>query len=179
MKKAAVYTRTGDNGTTSLIGDTRVEKDHPRVEAYGTLDELNAQLGLLAIAMGNHQQRATVERIENNIMSVSCILATEKNVQCTVAVNETTLIEKEIDSIEAQLPPLAGFVLPSSVYASAQANVCRTVCRRAERRIVTLSKSCQIDNSILTYINRISDYLFSLSRLLNDGEEKKWEKTCK
>lgn len=179
MKKATIYTRTGDNGTTSLIGGARVAKDHPRVEAYGTLDELNAQLGLLAIAIANHPQKETVERIEKNIITICSILATDTCEPQAIAAGEIESIEKEIDNIDILLPPLRCFLLPSGVYASAQANLCRAVCRRAERRIVSLSSNCVIESSILTYINRISDYLFTLSRLLDSETEKKQEKCCK
>lgn len=176
MKKAAIYTRTGDQGSTSLIGGIRVEKDHPRVEAYGTLDELNAHLGLLIKEMDTHAHKEIVENIINNIFTISCYLAHE--VECNSPINQQdiVLLEEIIDHTETALQPLRGFLLPGGNSASLQANLCRTVCRRAERRIITLSHTEKTDASIIAYINRLSDYLFSLSRLLNDKEEKFWRK---
>lgn len=179
MKKAGIYTRTGDNGITSLADGTRVSKEHPRVEAYGTLDELNALLGLLAIAMENHAQRPTVENIMNNIFSLSSYLAQENAATCPVTPEAIESIEAIIDELAASLPPAGGFLLPSSHPASAQANLCRTVCRRAERRMATLNSHSPVDLLATAYINRLSDYLFTLSRILNKGEEKKWEKYWK
>lgn len=179
MKKAGIYTRTGDSGNTSLANGTRVGKEHPRVEAYGTLDELSAHLGLLAIAMGMHEQRHTVENIINNIFSLSGYLAQENADICPVAPDAIEHIESLIDELSASLPPAGGFLLPSAHQASAQANLCRTICRRAERRIVALNKQSHIDPLATAYINRLSDYLFTLSRILNSGAEKKWEKYWK
>lgn len=172
MKKAVVYTRTGDDGTTSLIGGNRVAKDHPRVEAYGTLDELNAMLGILAVSIDDNELCARIEEIERNIILISTALANEN---CnTPAIGNRTIeeLEQEIDRIDATLAPIHDFLLPGKSFASAQANLCRTVCRRAERRIVTLADSCKIEPRILVYINRISDYLFTLSRFLNNRIEK-------
>ncbi len=166
MKKAVIYTRTGDKGSTSLIGGNRVAKDHPRVEAYGTLDELNAQLGILLIAMNGIEQCATIEQIEKNIIIISATLANENSTTLPIDNKAIDELEQEIDKIDAMLPPIHSFLLPGKNFASAQANLCRTVCRRAERRIVTLTKICDIAPEILKYINRISDYLFTLSRLL-------------
>ncbi len=179
MKKATIYTGNGDKGTTSLIGGAQVPKDHPRVEAYGTLDELTAQLGLLAISMEKNAQRDTIEQIENNLLAIASALANPANNSPVIKTESIKAIEQEIDAIESQLHPLRCFILPSDIYASAQANLCRTICRRAERRIVALSHNNNIHPEILTYINRISDYLFTLSRLLANGAEKKWENPCK
>lgn len=175
MKKAAIYTRTGDQGSTSLIGGARVEKDHPRVEAYGTLDELNAHLGFLVMEMGEHTHKATVENIINNIFGISCYLAHEDESKCPINRQDFVLLEEIIDRTETKLKPLSGFLLPGGNSASLHANLCRTVCRRAERRIITLSHTEKTDKTVIAYINRLSDYLFSLSRLLNDKEEKFWK----
>lgn len=179
MKKATIYTRNGDKGTTHLAGGSKVEKDHLRVEAYGTLDELNAHLGILAANIQEDEQRSIIENTINNIFSIGCYLAQEKESKSPVIAEAITELESHIDNIDAKLPVLENFILPIGSKASLQANLCRTVCRRAERRIVTLSHKEKIDALILAYINRLSDYLFSLSRLLNTEEEKKWEKYWK
>lgn len=179
MKKAVIYTRTGDKGTTSLIGGKRVRKDHPRVEAYGTLDELNAHLGILVSAMEKSEQRSIVEDIMNNIITLGSYLAQEQPTECPVTEESITALEETIDKVYAQLPPLRNFTLPTGGEASTRANLCRTVCRRAERCIVTLSHEADVSPLAEAYINRLSDYLFALSRILNDGNEKLWEKHWK
>ena len=178
-KKATIYTATGDNGTTSLIGGTRVSKNHPRVEAYGTLDELNAHLGILAAAVEDEETIVFIEEIENNILTIGCELACEGKEMPTVAQEKTRRLEKEIDKLEASLPPMHDFILPGGGEAAARANLCRTVCRRAERAMVTVNGICQVPQESMVYINRLSDYLFLLQRFLHNGTEKKWEKPCK
>lgn len=178
MKKSAVYTRTGDTGTTTLAGGKRVAKDHPRVETYGSIDELNAHVGLLATSMRNHSQHATLETIMNNLFTIGSYFACEDAV-CMVPDCAAEQLEKEIDTIDSLLTPIHAFLLPGSNEASARANMCRTVCRRIERRIVALAAETEIPQQIYTYINRLSDYFFVLSRLLDNGAEKKWEKCWK
>lgn len=179
MKKAVIYTRTGDEGTTSLLGNTRVRKNHPRVEAYGTLDELNAHLGMLNVTVDDCNIRIVIEQIENQIITLGSYLATDRECECAIGTEEIKAIEKAIDSLEAELPPIHEFILPGSTEAAARANLCRTVCRRAERAIVTLQESCKVDSMALVFINRLSDYLFMLQRKLAEGTEKKWQKPCK
>lgn len=179
MKKATIYTRTGDDGTTLLAGGNRVSKDHPRVEAYGTLDELNAHLGMLVNAIHNDEQKKIILNIINNIFTIGCHLAQEQECVCPVTKEAISQLEQEIDRINLQLPALHSFVLPIGNEESTRANLCRTVCRRAERRIVNLSHKAKISPTITEYINRLSDYLFSLHRLLNTGAEKEWEKHWK
>ena len=179
MKKATIYTGTGDNGTTSLIGNSRVRKDHKRVEAYGTLDELNAHLGLLCAALQDFATKAFIEQVENDIITLGSYLANDKECECTIGAQEIEAIEKAIDSLEAELPPLRQFILPGGNEAAARAGVCRTVCRRAERAIVALQESSPVDGNALVYVNRLSDYLFLLQRKLAGGSEKKWQKPCK
>ena len=176
MKKATIYTGGGDHGETSLVGGTRVPKDHPRVEAYGTIDELNATLGLLATILPC-EKRLFIEDIENNLLTIGYILAqeTESN---TFDQKEIEKLQKTIDEIESTLPPMHKFIIPCNGEGAARANLCRTVCRRAERRITTLHKEQPVQESIMIYINRLSDYLFLLQRQLSKGEEKKWEKPC-
>ena len=179
MKKARIYTGTGDNGTTSLIGGTRVSKDHIRVEAYGTIDELNAHLGLLSIQLDDNEAIATIDNIQNNLFTIGCSLANEDSTACTLPQSEITALEHIMDKIEAGLQPIHKFILPGGNEAAARANLCRTVCRRAERHIITLAEECTVDPIIPVYINRLSDYLFLLQRQLLGGEEKIWEKYCK
>lgn len=179
MKKATIYTGTGDNGSTSLCGGTRVAKDHPRVETYGTLDELNAHLGLLAASLDNAATIGFIEEIENSIFNIGCHLANENCQDSPVDESDIERLEKEIDAISASLPQLKSFILPAGSEQAARANVCRTICRRAERAMVTLAKECNVSQEAMVYMNRLSDYLFMLQRQLQDGEEKIWQKPCK
>ena len=179
MKKANIYTGTGDCGNTSLSSGTRVPKDHPRVEAYGTLDELNAHLGLLAASLENTETIGFIAEIENSIFTIGCHLAAEDKQDNPVEEQEIIKLEREIDTISASLPPLRSFILPANNEQAARANVCRTICRRAERAMVTLSRECKVSHNAMVYINRLSDYLFVLQRQLLDGEEKIWQKPCK
>ena len=174
--KSNVYTRTGDNGQTCLVGGKRVDKDCTRLEAYGTIDELNSHIGLLA-SMMNGQSTDTLIKIQNHLFVIGSYLATDTT--CTqlktvsvVSEEMVEWIEQSIDDIDSTLPPLQSFVLPGGSIAASQAHVCRTVCRRAERRMQTLGRETNIDSCVLKYINRLSDYLFVLARKLNitDGK---------
>ena len=179
MKKATIYTRTGDSGTTSLCGGTRVAKDHPRVEAYGTLDELNAHLGLLAASLDNAATIGFIEEIENSIFNIGCHLANENCQDSPVDESDVERLEKEIDAISTSLPQLKSFILPAGSEQAARANVCRTICRRAERQMTTLGREHNVAPLAMVYVNRLSDYLFMLQRQLLDGKEKLWQKACK
>ena len=179
MKKANIYTGTGDCGNTSLSSGTRVPKDHPRVDAYGTLDELNAHLGLLAASLENTETIGFIAEIENNIFTIGCHLAAEDKQDNPVEEQEIIKLEREIDTISASLPPLRSFILPANNEQAARANVCRTICRRAERAMVTIDRECGVSHSAMVYINRLSDYLFVLQRQLQGGEEKIWQNPCK
>ena len=173
-----IYTKTGDGGTTSLVGGTRVSKCHPRVEAYGTVDELNAHIGLLAEMIKDIDSRQfdLLKEVQQRLFVVQTLLATEKEVPFQLpqlpdtAVDE---IEHQIDELQAQLPPFRSFVMPGGTLPSAQCHVARTVCRRAERCIVKLSEQSPVDSRIARYINRLSDYLFVLSRhlVISQGAE--------
>jgi cob(I)alamin adenosyltransferase len=178
-KKATIYTATGDNGTTSLIGGTRVSKNHPRVEAYGTLDELNAHLGMLAAAVEDEETIVFIEEIENNLLTIGYILALETKHSHTLEEKEIKKLQDAIDEAESTLPPMHKFIIPCNGEGAARANLCRTVCRRAERRITTLHKEHPVQENIMIYINRLSDYLFLLSRQLADGNEKIWDNPCR
>jgi cob(I)alamin adenosyltransferase len=132
------------------------------VEAYGTLDELNAHLGLLNVAIADCDTKALIEQIENHIITLGSYLANDKECECHIGTEEIAALENAIDNLEATLPPMREFVLPGGNEATARANVARTVCRRAERAIVSLQEENHVDNNALVYINRLSDYLFLL-----------------
>lgn len=166
-----IYTKTGDKGTTSLVGGTRVPKYHIRVEAYGTVDELNAHVGLLAemVKDSHPQQYADLKEVQRNLFVVQTLLATEKEVPFTLPqlpADAVESMEHRIDDLQALLPPFRSFVIPGGTLPSAQCHVARTVCRRAERCIVKLGTEATVDPQVACYVNRLSDYLFVLSRHL-------------
>lgn len=176
MKKSLVYTKTGDKGTTALIGGTRVAKTHVRLEAYGTVDELNAQLGLLVTYLADGRDKGMILKIQNKLFTVGSHLATDQEKvelrDVSIITSEhITELEQEIDFVDAALPPLRAFVIPGGSRGSAVCHVCRTVCRRAERRILALSEEYKVSAEVLSYMNRLSDYLFVLSRKINVIEE--------
>lgn len=170
-----IYTKTGDKGTTSLIGGTRVSKADLRVEAYGTVDELNAQVGLLAemVRTLSPGTFAFLKGIQNNLFVVQTLLAAENPEQfAQLPADATEGLERQIDAINAQLPQLRSFVIPGGSMSGAQAHVARTVCRRAERCIVRLELQEKYAET-QRYINRLSDFLFVLSRhlVLMEGQD--------
>lgn len=165
-----IYTKTGDGGTTSLVGGSRVSKDDVRVEAYGTVDELNSHLGLLAEMLrskegGYYNELKSVQR---NLFTLQTLLATEDETIYArlpqLQDEEVELLERQIDIITDHLPKLQNFVIAGGNMAGAQCHVCRTVCRRAERCVVTLSRQSHVDTVLMRYLNRLSDYLFVLGR---------------
>lgn len=182
-----VYTKTGDKGKTSLIGGTRVAKDDLRLEAYGTIDELNAQLGLLATYLTDGQDRLFVQNIQHTLFSVGSHLATDRtktplHASGLLKDEHVAEVEREIDRLDSGLPPLSGFILPGGSRGAAVCHVCRTVCRRAERKVIALASQAEIGAEVLAYINRLSDYLFILSRKMNVDAKKGeifWENRCK
>lgn len=184
MKITKVYTKKGDEGTTSLIGGHRVRKTNSRIEAYGTVDELSANLGLLASFMKDGDDKSLIIKTQRNLFTICSYLATDKSKteiapSFTLNPDEIKTLEDEIDAINAGIPPLSTFILPGGSHVAAMAHVCRTVCRRAERRIFFLNETTDLDPAVLQYMNRLSDYLFVLARKLNfiDGiREKVWKK---
>ncbi len=177
-----LYTKTGDKGKTGLIGGTRVLKSDVRLEAYGTVDELNSHIGvLMSLGVGSSNVEF-LQNIQNVLFSVGAHLATDTNEFDSVVTLELAEIEKienEIDKMSSELPPLAHFILPSGSHSASQSHVCRTVARRTERRIVAVSDFYPIDENIIKYINRLSDYFFILSRWLLKQEKKEeicWKK---
>ena len=182
-----IYTRTGDQGTTSLVGGQRVSKACARLESYGTIDELCSQIGLLVTYCTNEHDRQFLTDIQYQLFVVGGYLATDNSQhevrQGNIVTEEmVTSLEQEIDAINANIPPQTAFILPGGSHEAAFAHVCRTVCRRAERRIFFMNESSPVDAEILKYMNRLSDYLFVLARKLNfiDGvREKIWKKPLK
>lgn len=185
MPKSNVYTRTGDNGGTSLVGGTRVAKNNARLEAYGTIDEANSWLGLLSASESiTEPMRATLMRAMNLMFDIGAALATEPDSPWQPApfpAQAVAQLESDIDTLDSQLPRHNRFVLPAGHPDAARANIARTVVRRAERRIVALAQTADIDPQLLQYINRLSDYLFVMSRainIFNQYDEIFWEKSC-
>ena len=184
MKITKVYTRTGDKGQTSIIGGIRVSKACERLEAYGTVDELSSHLGLLAALLPEGDDKAMIIRIQNNLFNVCTNLATDQSQtplydSAKLPEGEIELLEKEVDRMMGLLPERQGFILPGGTMAAAQAHVCRTVCRRAERRIVALAEVAIVSPEVQQYVNRLSDYLFVLAKIINFNEtvsEIIWEK---
>lgn len=171
-KVMKIYTRTGDDGTTGLIGGTRVKKYNIRLESYGTIDELNSYIGLIRSMQNNIQTDKTLENIQNKLFVIGANLATEQDdvlirKQLPCKKSDIEFLEREMDRMVDVLPELRNFVLPGGSQGSGFCHVARTVCRRAERRIVELSEKCEVDANLIKYINRLSDYLFVLSRKLN------------
>ena len=187
MKITRVYTRTGDKGETSIVGGIRMKKSSERLEAYGTVDELSSHLGLLAAMLPKGDDRNMILRIQNNRFNVCTNLATDQSQtplydSAKLADGEIELLEQEVDRMMKLLPERQGFILPGGTQAAAQAHVCRTVCRRAERRIVALSEVAQISPETLQYINRLSDYLFVLAKIINFNagvSEIVWQNVCR
>lgn len=182
-----IYTKTGDQGTTSLVGGTRVPKTDARLEAYGTIDELNAHLGLLLTYLTNGEDSRCLRQVQHTLFAVGAYLATDQTATPLraagiISAGQVEWLEHEIDRIDAQLPSLKAFVLPGGSRGAAQCHVCRTVCRRAERRILSLSLPARGSAELLSFVNRLSDYLFVLSRKINFDDnvsEIFWENGCK
>lgn len=175
-----IYTKTGDDGTTGLFGGARLLKDHIRIEAYGTVDELNAVIGWLMTTIPDKQIDSILQTIQSRLFTVGSNLASEpgKNMITPDLVDEDIeLIEQYIDKMQDTLPVLKHFIMPGGSASVSAAHMARTVCRRAERRCVTLSQSSTVDPIIILYLNRLSDFFFVLARWLSarEGvEEIKW-----
>ena len=173
-----IYTKTGDAGQTGLFGGRRVSKSDLRVDAYGSVDELNAVVGVL-IAHLTKKQKSTqqlLEKVQNNLFVIGSLLASdpEKPIALT-SITEVDILdlEKAIDSMEKTLPPLKNFILPGGTKTAAHAHLARTVCRRAERVVVALSLVSEVKPLLITYLNRLSDYFFVLSRYVLAEKGKK------
>lgn len=186
-KKSNIYTRTGDLGTTALVGGTRVKKNDLRVEAYGTADELNSFTALLASSAAiKAEDLAFLHWLQHKLFDLGSYLATDSHGEMTEAPGfgqeSISKIEHEIDRLDNNLQPLQAFILPGGSRPATLANVCRTVCRRLERRIVTLAESVWVDPNVVRFVNRLSDYYFVLGRYCNlcEGvEETVWKQDNK
>ena len=170
-----IYTKTGDSGDTALGDGRRVPKDHPRVAAYGTVDELNALLGLLAAQAGGERELVELVRsIQNDLFDVGadlCVPEREGETALRIQPGQAERLEREIDRLNERLQPLRSFILPGGALPAAWCHLARTVCRRAERDVVTLAREETINPQVMVYLNRLSDLLFVLARTLN-GEGK-------
>lgn len=165
-----IYTKTGDKGMTSLIGGTRLSKAHVRIEAYGTVDELNSYIGLLRDQPVNEQRRDLLKEIQDRLFTVGSHLASEaeqkKRILPDLLDEDIVLLETEMDKIDSAVPPLRSFVLPGGHQSVSFAHVTRTVCRRAERAVIHLMQQEEVEDIVVRYLNRLSDYLFMLSRAM-------------
>jgi cob(I)alamin adenosyltransferase len=183
---AKIYTKTGDKGETGLFGGGRVPKHSTRIEAYGTVDELNSFIGLTVTEVKDDKVKALLEKIENELFTVGSNLAApengkEKN-KIIPEVSESFIkdAESEIDSFEEKLEPLKNFILPGGSKGAALLHVCRTVCRRAERNVTALKSEEIINDNIVIFLNRLSDLFFVLARyenLVSNIPDVKWNKT--
>jgi cob(I)alamin adenosyltransferase len=190
MEKSNIYTGGGDKGKTSLVGGFRVSKTHPRLEAYGTVDELNAFLGLLIAETDDRDTCDLLRFVQSKLFTVGSFLATDPSktackIESQITGDSIKKIEEAIDRTDGQLPKLRSFVLPGGSRTAALAHVCRTVCRRAERAICRLAETeaaGEGEAPVLVFMNRLSDLLFVIARrecLLKNGEEIFWDNTCK
>lgn len=181
-----IYTKTGDKGKTSLIGGSRVPKAHLRIETYGTVDELNAWLGMIQADTQNSNILNWIQSIQNNLFSIGSLLAVDPDAKDLKlpGIQETDILELELamDTMDLELKPLKNFVLPGGHPTNAKAHVARCVCRRAERLAVALDQINPLDPIILKYLNRLSDFLFVLARFfshLDNADEVIWVATPK
>ena len=169
-----IYTKTGDTGQTGLFGGGRVPKDHVRVEAYGAVDELNSAIGVVRATQPVHFCDDLLESIQRDLFAPGGHLATPNPDKVKKALEKAelsaervTLFERTMDEADGELPPLRAFVLPAGTPKAAALHLARTICRRAERSVVSLARSEEVPELFLTYLNRLSDLLFTLARLAN------------
>ncbi|GAB3167188.1 cob(I)yrinic acid a,c-diamide adenosyltransferase [Telluribacter humicola] len=177
-----IYTKTGDQGTTSLVGGTRLSKAHVRIEAYGTVDELNAYIGMLRDQPVNEARRDLLKEVQDRLFTIGSHLASEPDQTRKrlpdLHEEDIQLLEREMDALDAQLPPLWAFVLPGGHPSVSFGHVARTVCRRAERMVINLHEQEPVEDIVIRYLNRLSDYLFMLCRIMTQelgAEEVKWK----
>lgn len=177
-----IYTKTGDGGETSLFGGQRVGKEHARIKAYGTVDELNAFIGLARASSPPREIDDILARVQDELFTLGADLATpvdkEKTRVPRISGADAARLEAAIDDADVQLKPLRAFVLPGGSALSSQLHVARTVCRRAERAVIALKRNEQVSDACVVYLNRLSDLLFILARLANlraGVEEPEWK----
>jgi cob(I)alamin adenosyltransferase len=177
-----IYTKTGDGGDTALFGGQRVPKDALRIEAYGTVDELNSILGIIRADGPGKELDPVLGTIQDQLFVLGADLATPRSLQkkgvLRIGTRETEYLEREIDRFDADLKPLKSFILPGGSPAAARIHFARTICRRAERAVVRLSRNEDIGDNCMMYLNRLSDLLFVLARYANQSanvSEVKWK----
>lgn len=177
-----IYTKTGDNGETGLFGGPRVTKDHIRIHAYGTVDELSSILGIASVHCTDIELREVIVQLQNQLFVLGADLATPRQAKSTViqriSTDDITYIEDLIDKFDEELPPLKNFILPGGSLFGATLHYARTVCRRAERFIVSLAQKEDLGMEVGQYINRLSDLLFVMARTANyrsGGKEMIWK----
>jgi len=176
-----IYTKTGDKGLTSLIGGTRVPKHHLRIESYGTVDELNSYIGLIRDQDIAVHHKDVLKHIQDRLFTIGATLAADpersKMIIPDIHLEDIELLEKEMDAMDEQLPPLKHFILPGGNNAISFCHIARCVCRRAERIVVHLAEESTVDEKVNIYLNRLSDYLFTLARKIGSDHnvpENKW-----
>ena len=182
MKKSMIYTKTGDKGTTALVGGTRVPKTHLRLDAYGTLDELNSYVGWLNCLISDKDDREFLLYLQHKLFTMGSYFATETEqhqpqAASMIGAKDIDRIERQIDKIDSQLPKLSRFVLPGGNEIASRAHICRTVARRAERLAYKVAETYPVSEEVLVFLNRISDYFFVLARQEGSktSEEIFWE----
>src|SRR6195952_835063 len=176
-----IYTKTGDKGLTSLIGGTRVPKHHLRIESYGTVDELNSYIGMIRDQDITLHDKDLLKEVQDRLFTIGSSLAADpdksKMVIPDLNIGDIELLEKEMDTINEQLPELRHFILPGGNNAISFCHIARCVCRRAERLSVHLSEESRVDEKVNIYLNRLSDYLFTLARKIGNDQsipENQW-----
>lgn len=176
----SIYTKSGDAGDTSIIGGERLPKDDSRIASYGVIDELSSEIGLLITYCSREHDIQFLQHVQRDLFLIGRYLASDLNIKSPYPIDiHVQKIEKEIDTISRMLPPFQAFILPGGCRSACLSHVCRTICRRAERNIVTFLRVHELlaNNLVLSYINRLSDYFFVLARKLNVDEgvnELKW-----
>lgn len=178
-----IYTKKGDSGTTSLLGGTRVPKHHLRIDAYGTVDELNSNIGMLRDLLNNAHHYQFLVRTQDRLFTLGSSLALDPSHEGKmklpmVTENDVEALEKEMDEMESHLPEMKNFVLPGGHPSVSQCHIARCICRRAERCVTALNEHETVPAIIMTYLNRLSDYFFVLSRKLTQelhAEEIAWK----
>ena len=172
-----IYTKTGDKGQTSLIGGTRVSKGYIRIHSYGTVDELNSYIGLLRDQQVNESRKDLLKEIQDRLFTIGASLASDPNKSKMkipdLKVEDITLLEREIDNMNEELPDLKAFILPGGAIPVSYCHIARCVCRRAERQVIELQEKEFVAELVVMYLNRLSDYLFVLARKM--GAELKVE----
>lgn len=179
-----IYTKTGDKGTTSLIGGTKVSKSHLRIEAYGTVDELNSYIGLCRDMLNDENSRTILQEVQDRLFTIGSSLACDPVKEPKMKIpdlkeEDVMLLEKEIDKMNETLPPMKSFILPGGHITVSHLHIARCICRRAERCCVRLElEELEVEQLIIKYINRLSDYLFVLARFAAfqlNAEEIPWK----